>query len=59
VVGTVVAAAVADGRDDPLLYYRSHYGSLIRRPVSERGPDPEPAEPERPVLEPGSGTGGG
>jgi flavin reductase (DIM6/NTAB) family NADH-FMN oxidoreductase RutF len=58
VVGTVVAAAVVGGPDDPLLYYRSHYGSLLRRPVSERGPDPGPAEPERPVLEPGTGTGG-
>jgi len=58
VVGTVVAAAVVGGRDDPLLYYRSHYGSLLRRPVSERGPDPAPAVPERPVLEPGSGSGG-
>ena len=59
VVGTVRAAAFAADRDDPLLYYRSHYGELIRLPVSEKGPDPAPAEPERPVLEPGSGTGGG
>ena len=59
VVGTVLAAAFVTGRDDPLLYYRSHYGSLIRLPVSEKGPDPSVAEPERPVLEPGSGTGGG
>ncbi len=64
VVGTVVAAAIAVGRDDPLLYYRSHYGSLIRQPVSEHGPDPlpvdpAPAAPELPVLEPGSGSGGG
>ena len=58
VVGTVLAAAVASGRDDPLLYYRSHYGSLVRLPVSEKGPDPLVADPERPVLEPGSGTGG-
>jgi len=59
VVGAVLWAAVADNGDDPLLYYRSHYGSLVRRPVSERGPDPLPAEMERPVLEPGSGSGGG
>jgi len=59
VVGTVVAASVAVEGDDPLLYYRSHYASLIRQPVSERGPDPAPADPERPVLEPGSGSGGG
>ncbi len=54
VVGQVQWAATADGRDDPLLYYRSHYGSLVRRPVSERGPDLP-----GPVLEPGSGTGDG
>lgn len=58
VVGRVLWASVHDAADDPLLYYRSHYGSLVRRPVSERGPDPQPAERERPVLEPGSGSGG-
>ncbi|CAN5899982.1 flavin reductase family protein [soil metagenome] len=39
-VGEVVSAAVATGDDDPLLYYRSHYGALVRWPVSERGLDP-------------------
>lgn len=58
VIGRVLWASVAEGADDPLLYYRSHYGSLVRRPVSERGPDPLAADPERPVLEPGSGSGG-
>lgn len=58
VVGDVRAAGIAPGRDDPLLYYRSHYGSLVRRPVSEKGPDLTLAEPERPMLEPDTGTGG-
>ena len=36
VVGAVTAAAVREGVDDPLLYYRSHYGTMIRRPESEK-----------------------
>lgn len=40
VVGEVVAAAVGPARDDPLMYYRTHYGALVRWPVSEKGIDP-------------------
>ncbi len=53
-VGSVEWAATTDERDDPLMYYRSHYGSLVRRPVSERGPDLP-----GPVLEPDTDSGGG
>jgi flavin reductase (DIM6/NTAB) family NADH-FMN oxidoreductase RutF len=35
-VGAVTDAAVRDTVDDPLLYYRSHYGTIIRRPESEK-----------------------
>ncbi len=52
-VGEVVSAAVA-GTDDPLLYYRSHYGALVRWPVSERGLDPA-----APGSAPSSGSGDG
>lgn len=38
VVGEVVAADIDATRDDPLLYYRSHYGSLVRSARNERGP---------------------
>lgn len=36
VVGAVTGAAVRDDIDDPLLYYRSHYGTIIRLPESEK-----------------------
>jgi len=35
-VGAVTAAAVRDDVDDPLLYYRSHYGTIVRLPDSEK-----------------------
>lgn len=35
-VGEVTAAKVRDDTDAPLLYYRSHYGSLVRSAVSEK-----------------------
>ncbi len=35
-VGAVTGAAVRDSVDDPLLYYRSHYGTMVRRPESEK-----------------------
>ncbi|MFD1860686.1 flavin reductase [Aeromicrobium camelliae] len=35
-VGSVVDAAVREGPDDPLLYYRSHYGTIVRSPESEK-----------------------
>ncbi|MEJ7633958.1 flavin reductase family protein [Aeromicrobium sp.] len=35
-VGEVTAAAVRDDLDDPLLYYRSHYGTIVRLPDSEK-----------------------
>ncbi len=53
VVGEVVAAAVAPDVDDPLLYYRSHYGALVRWPVSEKGLDPA-----APGSAPSSDSGG-
>jgi flavin reductase (DIM6/NTAB) family NADH-FMN oxidoreductase RutF len=36
VVGEVISAAVQDADDDPLLYYRSHYGTIVRSPESEK-----------------------
>jgi flavin reductase (DIM6/NTAB) family NADH-FMN oxidoreductase RutF len=36
VVGEVLWAEVAAGADDPLLYYRSHYGALLHSAASER-----------------------
>lgn len=36
IVGAVTAAGVREDTDDPLLYYRSHYGTIIRRPESEK-----------------------
>lgn len=36
IVGSVVGAAVCDGVDDPLLYYRSHYGTIVRSKDSEK-----------------------
>jgi len=53
-VGEVLAAAVSGEADDPLLYYRSHYGALVRWPVSERG-----LGPAAPDSDPSSGSGGG
>jgi flavin reductase (DIM6/NTAB) family NADH-FMN oxidoreductase RutF len=35
-IGAVTAAKVRDELDDPLLYYRSHYGTIVRRPDSEK-----------------------
>jgi len=35
-LGAVTAAAVRETVDDPLLYYRSHYGTLVRRSESEK-----------------------
>lgn len=36
IVGTVTAAGVREEPDDPLLYYRSHYGTLIRSSADEK-----------------------
>lgn len=36
IVGAVTNAAVRDDLDDPLLYYRSHYGTIIRSDESEK-----------------------
>lgn len=36
VVGTVTNAEVRDDLDDPLLYYRSHYGTIVRSDKSEK-----------------------
>ncbi|MCD9153647.1 flavin reductase family protein [Aeromicrobium duanguangcaii] len=35
-VGRVLWADYQDDADDPLLYYRSHYGSIVRQPESEK-----------------------
>lgn len=35
-VGEVIGAGVREGADDPLLYYRSHYGTIVRSPESEK-----------------------
>ncbi|MFI5427562.1 flavin reductase family protein [Aeromicrobium sp. UC242_57] len=35
-IGAVTGAGVRDDLDDPLLYYRSHYGTIVRRPDSEK-----------------------
>lgn len=35
-VGRVVWADYCEGNDDPLLYYRSHYGSIVRQDESEK-----------------------
>lgn len=35
-VGSVTWAAVREDVDDPLLYYRSHYGTIVRSPESEK-----------------------
>lgn len=37
IVGRVMAAKVDVTRDDPLMYYRSHYGSLVRSDRDEKG----------------------
>jgi flavin reductase (DIM6/NTAB) family NADH-FMN oxidoreductase RutF len=34
-IGSVVGAGVRDDLDDPLLYYRSHYGTIVRRSETE------------------------
>lgn len=44
-VGTVLHAEVDDDVDQPLLYYRSHYASLVRSRTSEKAP--APVRPER------------
>lgn len=36
IVGEVTAAGVLDDADDPLLYYRSHYGTMVRLDESEK-----------------------
>ena len=36
IMGAVTGAAVRDGVDDPLLYYRSHYGTIVRSTLSEK-----------------------
>jgi len=36
VIGEVVWARVSDAVDDPLLYYRSHYGALLHSAASEK-----------------------
>ncbi len=35
-VGEVTWAGVQDEDDDPLLFYRSHYGTIVRSPESEK-----------------------
>jgi flavin reductase (DIM6/NTAB) family NADH-FMN oxidoreductase RutF len=35
-VGSVTGAGLRNGGDDPLLYYRSHYGTIVRLPESEK-----------------------
>ncbi|MCL3817969.1 flavin reductase family protein [Aeromicrobium wangtongii] len=35
-IGAVTGAGVRDDLDDPLLYYRSHYGTIVRSPDSEK-----------------------
>ena len=35
-VGDVIGAAVHEEVDDPLLYYRSHYGTMVRLDESEK-----------------------
>lgn len=35
IVGEVVGAKLGEG-DNPLLYYRSHYGTIVRSPESEK-----------------------
>ncbi len=37
-VGLVLDAGIDERFDDPLLYYRSHYGSLVRSRSSEKAP---------------------
>lgn len=36
IMGAVTGAAVRDAADDPLLYYRSHYGTIVRSPANEK-----------------------
>jgi len=35
-IGAVTGAGVRDEIDDPLLYYRSHYGTIVRLPETEK-----------------------
>jgi flavin reductase len=35
-VGEVIGAGVREGVDDPLLYYRAHYGTIVRSAESEK-----------------------
>lgn len=35
-IGAVTGAGVRDDLDDPLLYYRSHYGTIVRRQETEK-----------------------
>lgn len=60
-VGEVVGAVVDDEVDDPLTYYRSHYGALVPWALSEKGLDPAApgSAPTGPRPDPSSGTGGG
>lgn len=44
-VGSVVGAAVSEAADDPLLYYRSHYGTIVRSPESEKSLPPSRRAP--------------
>ena len=36
IVGDVVGAGILEDADDPLLYYRSHYGTMVRLDESEK-----------------------
>lgn len=36
IVGAVVGAGVSDNSDDPLLYYRSRYGTIVRSEDNEK-----------------------
>ncbi|MFC6148068.1 MULTISPECIES: flavin reductase family protein [Mumia] len=59
VVGQVLAASVRSDAEqsgldldqtrlgEPLLYYRSHYGALVRSPESEKNSGPSPVEQHR------------
>jgi flavin reductase (DIM6/NTAB) family NADH-FMN oxidoreductase RutF len=44
----VGAAGLSESRlGEPLLYYRSHYGALVRSPESEKNSGPTPAQQQR------------
>lgn len=40
IVGEVIGADVLEGADDPLMYYRSHYGTMVRLDESEKTVEP-------------------